>query len=162
MTQFCTETTQIPFHSVQRPLLKSSWIWIYHGVVRNEQQLLLNRSCLAQPVPMCCVLLGTLGDKAGCPGALASAPASCGCLTSVCFIHLSWKVKVKVIQLCLTLCNPMDSIVHGILQARRLEWVAFPFPGDRPNPEIAPRSPALQADSLPTELSGKPYKYIII
>ena len=31
------------------------------------------------------------------------------------------KVKVKVAQLCLTLCNPMDSIVHGILQARILE-----------------------------------------
>ena len=30
-------------------------------------------------------------------------------------------------QLCLTLCNPMDCIVHGILQARILEWVAFPF-----------------------------------
>ena len=36
-------------------------------------------------------------------------------------------VKVKVTQLCLTLCNPMDYIVHGILQARILEWVAFPF-----------------------------------
>ena len=36
-------------------------------------------------------------------------------------------VKVKVSQLCLTLCNPMDYIVHGILQARTLEWVAFPF-----------------------------------
>ena len=28
---------------------------------------------------------------------------------------------------CLTLCDPMDCIVHGILQARMLEWVAFPF-----------------------------------
>ena len=37
------------------------------------------------------------------------------------------KVKVKVIQLCLTLCNPMDCTVHGILQATILEWVAFPF-----------------------------------
>ena len=37
------------------------------------------------------------------------------------------KVKVKVAQLCLTLCDPMDCIVHGILQARILEWVAFPF-----------------------------------
>ena len=36
-------------------------------------------------------------------------------------------VKVKVSQLCLTLCNPMDYIVHGILQAKTLEWVAFPF-----------------------------------
>ena len=36
-------------------------------------------------------------------------------------------VKVKVAQSCLTLCNPMDYIVHGILQARIPEWVAFPF-----------------------------------
>ena len=33
----------------------------------------------------------------------------------------------------------------------------FPSPGDIPNPEIEPRSPALQVDSLPTELSGKPH-----
>ena len=37
------------------------------------------------------------------------------------------KVKVKVAQSCLTLCDPMDYTVHGILQARILEWVAFPF-----------------------------------
>ena len=30
------------------------------------------------------------------------------------------KVKVKVAQLCLTLCDPMDYSVHGILQARIL------------------------------------------
>ena len=36
-------------------------------------------------------------------------------------------MKVKVTQLCPTLCDPMDSIVHEILQARILEWVAFPF-----------------------------------
>ena len=35
---------------------------------------------------------------------------------------------VKVVQSCLTLCDPMDYTVHGILQARILEWVAFPFP----------------------------------
>ena len=35
--------------------------------------------------------------------------------------------EVKVSQLCLTLCNPVDCIVHGILQARILEWVAIPF-----------------------------------
>ena len=34
---------------------------------------------------------------------------------------------VKVTQSCLTLCNPVDYTVHGILQARILEWVAFPF-----------------------------------
>ena len=35
--------------------------------------------------------------------------------------------KVKVTQSCPILCDPMDYIVHGILQARLLEWVAFPF-----------------------------------
>ena len=67
--------------------------------------------------------------------------------------------KVKVIQSCPTLCDPMDSTVHGILQARMLEWVAFPSPGDLPNSGIELRSPALQVDSLPNELSGKPPEY---
>ena len=40
------------------------------------------------------------------------------------------KVKVKVAQLCLTLCDPMDYIVHGILPARILELVAYPFSGE--------------------------------
>ena len=40
---------------------------------------------------------------------------------------VSMKVKVKVVRLCPTLCDPMDYTVHGILQARILEWVAFPF-----------------------------------
>ena len=37
------------------------------------------------------------------------------------------RLKVKVAQSCLTLCDSMDYTVHGILQARMLEWVAFPF-----------------------------------
>ena len=44
--------------------------------------------------------------------------------------ELNWRVKwseVRVAQLCLTVCNPMDYRVHGILQARILEWVAFSF-----------------------------------
>ena len=36
-------------------------------------------------------------------------------------------VVVKVTQLCLTLCDPMDYTEHGILQARIQEWVAFSF-----------------------------------
>ena len=47
------------------------------------------------------------------------------------------------------------SFVHGIFQARILEWVAISFPRGLPNPEIEPRSPALQADSLPSEPPGK-------
>ena len=46
-------------------------------------------------------------------------------------------MKVRVAQWCPTVCDPIDYIVHGILQARILEWVAVPFtggfsqPGDR-------------------------------
>ena len=46
--------------------------------------------------------------------------------------------------------------VHGILQARILEWVPSPFPGDLSNPGIEPRFPTLQVDSLPAEPQGKP------
>ena len=56
---------------------------------------------------------------------------------------------VKVAQSCPTLCDPC--MVHGILQARMLEWVAISFP----NPGIEPRSPTLQVDSLPAEPQGK-------
>ena len=42
-----------------------------------------------------------------------------------CFMKKVWKLKIP--QLCLTLCNPMDYTVLGIFQARILEWVAFPF-----------------------------------
>ena len=66
------------------------------------------------------------------------------------------RLKVKVAQACLTVCDPMDCIVHGILQARILEWVAFPFSRDLPNPGIKPRSPTLQVDSLPAEPQRKP------
>ena len=54
------------------------------------------------------------------------------------------------------LCNPTDYTVHGILQARLLEWVAVSSPGTLPNPGIEPRPPALQADSLPSEPPRKP------
>ena len=44
--------------------------------------------------------------------------------------------QTKNAQLCLTLFDLMDYTVHGIFQARILEWVAFPSPGDRPNSGI--------------------------
>ena len=43
------------------------------------------------------------------------------------FVCLCVCGEVKVAQSCLTLCDPMGYTVHGILQARILEWVAFPF-----------------------------------
>ena len=68
-------------------------------------------------------------------------------------------MEVKVAQSCPTLCDPMYYTVHGILQARILEWIAFPFSKVLPNPGIEPRSPALQAVSLPAEPQGKPLFY---
>ena len=65
-------------------------------------------------------------------------------------------MKVKVTQSYPTLYDPMDNTVHGILQARILEWVPFLSPEDLPNPGIDPRSPTLQASSLPAEPQGKP------
>ena len=52
-----------------------------------------------------------------------------------------FEVKVKVAKLCPTLCNPMDFTICGILQARILEWVAFPFSRGSSQPGIKPRSP---------------------
>ena len=56
------------------------------------------------------------------------------------------------------MCDLKDYTVHGILQARILEWVAFPFSRGSSHPRTEPRSPALQADSLPTELLGKRHR----
>ena len=53
-------------------------------------------------------------------------------------------------------CSPPGSSVHEILQARKLERVAFPPPGNLPNSGIEPRSPTLQVDSLPAGPPGKP------
>ena len=61
----------------------------------------------------------------------------------------------------LTLATPWTVACQAPLSMRFLRqeyWSGLPFPspGDLPNPGIEPSSPALQADSLPTELQGKP------
>ena len=69
-------------------------------------------------------------------------------------------VMCLVIQSFSTLCYPMDCspqapLSIGIFQARILEEFPCPSPRDLPNPGIKPRSPTLQADSLPSEWPGK-------
>ena len=51
---------------------------------------------------------------------------------------------------------PPGSSVHGILQARILEWVAIPFSRASCNPVIKSGSPTLQVDSLPSEHQRNP------
>ena len=58
----------------------------------------------------------------------------------ICFVSLSycksWFLsEVKATQSCPTLWEPMDYIVHGILQARILEWAAFPFSRESSQPK---------------------------
>ena len=69
----------------------------------------------------------------------------------VCFLILTFCVCVLVTQLCLTLWDLMEF-------PRQEYWSPLPFPslGDLPNPGIEPRSPEWQANSLPSELWGKP------
>ena len=52
--------------------------------------------------------------------------------------------------------SPPGSSVHEIFQAKILEWVAISFSRGSSQPSNEPRSPVLQADSLPNELQGKP------
>jgi len=64
--------------------------------------------------------------------------------------------------LCLTVCDPMDCSlpgfpIHGILQARILEWVTMPSSREYSQPGIEPEFPALQVDSLLSESPEKPY-----
>ena len=80
-----------------------------------------------------------------------------------CFISLYFPLKALVTLSCLTLCNRLDCSLLGsfVLEFSRQEeyWsrLPFPSPGDLPNPGIKSRSPALQADSLPSEPPGKPF-----
>ena len=64
-----------------------------------------------------------------------------------------------VTQLCPTVCDPW-TVAHqaplSVEVSRQDDWsgLPFPFPGDLPDPGIEPRSPTLQADSLPAEPPG--------
>ena len=61
--------------------------------------------------------------------------------------------------------SPPGSSIHGILQARILEWVAMPPPGNLPDLGIEPQSPvspALQEDSLPLSHRGSPDPKVVV
>ena len=56
-------------------------------------------------------------------------------------------------------CNPPDSSIHGISQARILEWVAISFSRDLPDLGMEPESPALAGGFFTAEPQGKPPVY---
>ena len=112
------------------------------------------------------------------------APKACGILSSLSEVELahpalegevlttgppgrsllSWlRSQVLVAQWCLALCNPMDcSPPLSMRFSRQGYWsgLLFPSPGDLPNPGIKPGSPALQADSIPSEPQGSPLSWL--
>jgi len=63
--------------------------------------------------------------------------------------------EVKVDQSCLTLCDPMDYTVHGILPGRILEWVVFPFSRGSSQPRDQTQVSGIQTESLPAEPQGR-------
>ena len=81
---------------------------------------------------------------------------------------MQWQSKMAVLvpQWCPTLCDAMNYNLPGSLSMEfsRQEYRSgypFPSPGDLPDPGIESRSPALQADSLPSEPQGKPIYTIL-
>ena len=77
---------------------------------------------------------------------------------AVILVHFICKVKVFA-QSCLTLfdpvdCRPQAPLSMGFPRQEDGSGLSFLSPGDLPNPGIEPRSPALQADSLPSEPPG--------
>ena len=79
-------------------------------------------------------------------------------------VKRNWKSESEVAQLCLTLCDPMDcslpgSSIHGIFQARVLEWVAISFSRGSSQPSNRTWVSTLQAYAFPSEPPGKPWKW---
>ena len=70
--------------------------------------------------------------------------------------------KVKVAQSCPTLCDPMDSTVPGILQARTLEWVAFPFSRGSSQPRDRTQASHIAGGFFTAEPSEKPFSICCI
>ena len=118
-------------HTIEWTLQK-----ILNGKLLAARPPLIHRSISGPayvPIPLMWLILGRLTPKC-----LLCVPYIPGC--------------AKSLQLCLTLYDPMncslpDSSIHGILQARILEWVALSPPGDLPHPGIKPAS-------LTTALAG--------
>ena len=98
-----------------------------------------------------CVLSPTLFATSWTVACQASQ--STGCLRQE---YRKVKVKVKIDQSCLTLCDPMDHTVHGILQARILEKVALPFSRRSSQPRDWTQVSCIAGGFFTSWVTGKP------
>ena len=77
--------------------------------------------------------------------------------------HIKCMLVTQSAQSCLSLCNPMDCsppqapLSIGFSRWEYCSGLPFPSLGDLPDPSIETGSPVLRADSLPSELPGKPF-----
>ena len=119
---------------------REAWCAAVHGAAKSWTQLrdwtelncltmlsqFLLYSKMNQPYIYMYFFLFELPSHTGYHSALRRVPCAIQWVLIIYFMNKK-KVKVKVTQSCPTLCDPMDCTVHGILQARILEWVAHPF-----------------------------------
>ena len=70
--------------------------------------------------------------------------------------------EVKVVQSCPTLCDPMNYTVHGIFQARLLEWVAFPFSRGSSQPRDQTQVSHIAGRSFTSWAARKAYLWLSI
>ena len=123
--------------------------------------------------PICVVMVKMLSNRpsSGLPRWFSGEDPTCQCRRCKRLSFHSWVRKISwrrkwqptpvlacvQAQSCPSLCKPMDcsppgSSVHGIFQARILEWLPFPSLGDCPHPGTEPTSPALASKFVTTEI----------
>ena len=88
---------------------------------------------------------------------LAIVLISTNVLLTKTFKGKAWGSQVKVTQLCPLFVTPWTNSPWNFPRQNTGVGSLLPSPGDLPNPGIEPRSPALQADCLPSEPLGKPW-----
>ena len=123
------------------PKYITQWIFI-NSILQCDQHQDQETAHLQQPRNWLCMSLQSL------PPSKVSTILTSGCC---CLVTQSCPALCDTMD-----CSPPGSSVHGISQARILEWVAILFSQDLPDLGAKPRSPTLQADSLASESPGKP------
>ena len=135
--------------------------WVWRGVSWVSWKGFLPSRLLATANHGVCVCVCVCVCLSVCLSVLYSW-CVCVCVSVCLSVYLSY-IPGQLMQFCLSFsspmdCNPPGSSVHGILQARILERVTIPFSrgSSRSRDQThRPTSPALQADSLPSEPPGK-------
>ena len=102
---FQTHLVYFLLQSSNLPLLQAALVPFMENSIRNQDLGIRYAHCCGDAL-----LLGPLSRK-----------------SKEIYVGILIGVYVKVAQSCPTLCNPMDYTVHGVLQARKLKWVAVPF-----------------------------------